>query len=358
VSHSPLRKETDCLNCGTTVQGRFCHVCGQENVVPKETFWHMVTHFFYDITHFDSNFFTTVKDLIIRPGFLSKEYMIGKRASYLHPVRMYVFTSAMFFLIFFSFFSPVKKIAVETNKPLDAKQRTDYVITLQDKLKKDTGNKILKSKLALFKDTSRPVTTDDILKNETGGMQISFGNVKYKSIEEYESAQTKLSVSKRDGWFRKRLIKKQIEINNKYQENPDEISKEFGESILHRLPYMLFVSLPLFALILKLVYMRRKQFYFADHGVFTIHFYIFSFLLLLLTFFFGWLNEITGWDLFEILNILLVISLLFYLFKAMRNFYGQSWGKTFLKFLFVAFWSFIMMLVLFILFMFFSAFTL
>jgi len=104
--------------------------------------------------------------------------------------------------------------------------------------------------------------------------------------------------------------------------------------------------------------MRRKQFYFADHGVFTIHFYIFSFLLLLLTFFFGWLNEITGWDLFEILNILLVISLLFYLFKAMRNFYGQSWGKTFLKFLFVAFWSFIMMLVLFILFMFFSAFTL
>jgi len=248
VSHSPLRKETDCLNCGTTVQGRFCHVCGQENVVPKETFWHMVTHFFYDITHFDSNFFTTVKDLIIRPGFLSKEYMIGKRASYLHPVRMYVFTSAMFFLIFFSFFSPVKKIAVETNKPLDAKQRTDYVITLQDKLKKDTGNKILKSKLALFKDTSRPVTTDDILKNETGGMQISFGNVKYKSIEEYESAQTKLSVSKRDGWFRKRLIKKQIEINNKYQENPDEISKEFGESILHRLPYMLFVSLPLFAL--------------------------------------------------------------------------------------------------------------
>lgn len=358
VSHSPLRKETDCLNCGTTVYGRFCHVCGQENIVPKETFWHMVTHFFYDITHFDSNFFITVKDLLIRPGFLSKEYMIGRRANYLHPVRMYVFTSAIFFLIFFSFFSPSKNVATDMDKPLDAKQRADYVIILENRLKKDTGNKILKSTLALFKDTSRQVTASNILRNETGGLRISFGDVNYKSIEEYESAQKKLPASKRDGWFKKRLVKKEIEINNKYHENPDEIAKEFGESILHRLPYMLFVSLPLFALILKLVYIRRKQFYFADHGIFTIHLYIFSFLLLLLAFFFGWLNEVSGWDLFIILNVVLGVSLFVYLYKAMRNFYGQRGGKTFLKFLFVAFWSFIMMVILFVLFMFFSAITL
>ena len=71
----PLRKETDCLNCGAMVQGRYCHVCGQENTEPKETFWHMVTHFFYDITHFDGSFFVTLKDLFSSPGFLSREYM-------------------------------------------------------------------------------------------------------------------------------------------------------------------------------------------------------------------------------------------------------------------------------------------
>src|SRR5688500_12793533 len=87
------------------VVGRFCHVCGQENTEPKETFWHMITHFFYDITHFDGSFFVTVKDLLFKPGFLSREYMLGRRKKYLHPVRMYVFTSAVFFLVFFAMFN-------------------------------------------------------------------------------------------------------------------------------------------------------------------------------------------------------------------------------------------------------------
>src|SRR4030095_15016219 len=103
MSHRKERKEKDCLNCGTIVYGKYCHVCGQENVEPKETFFGMVTHFFFDITHFDGQFFTTLKDLLFYPGFLSAEYMKGKRMSYLNPIRMYVFTSAVFFLIFFGF---------------------------------------------------------------------------------------------------------------------------------------------------------------------------------------------------------------------------------------------------------------
>ncbi|WP_354667709.1 DUF3667 domain-containing protein, partial [Campylobacter jejuni] len=71
---------------------------------PKESFWHLTTHFIYDITHFDGKFFSTLKYLLFRPGFLSKEYLKGRRAGYLHPVKMYVFTSALFFLIFFSFY--------------------------------------------------------------------------------------------------------------------------------------------------------------------------------------------------------------------------------------------------------------
>ena len=101
MSHRPQRKEKNCLNCGTIVQGKFCHICGQENVEPKETFWGMVTHFFYDITHFDGKFFVTLKDLLFRPGFLSAEYMKGRRVSYLNPIRMYIFTSAVFFSYLF-----------------------------------------------------------------------------------------------------------------------------------------------------------------------------------------------------------------------------------------------------------------
>ena len=100
MSHLPQRKEKNCLNCGTTVIGKYCHNCGQENIVPKESVWHLVTHFFNDITHFAGKFFSTLKDLLFKPGFLSKEYIKGRRATYLNPVRMYLFTSFIFFLYF------------------------------------------------------------------------------------------------------------------------------------------------------------------------------------------------------------------------------------------------------------------
>ena len=109
MSHNKEREEKICLNCKAAIYGRYCHVCGQENIEPKENFWHLVNHFVEDLTHFDGKFFITLKDLLFKPGFLSVEYLKGKRASYLHPIRMYVFTSAIFFLIFFSFLDTKKQ---------------------------------------------------------------------------------------------------------------------------------------------------------------------------------------------------------------------------------------------------------
>ncbi|MBK9660109.1 MAG: DUF3667 domain-containing protein [Chitinophagaceae bacterium] len=358
MSHIPQRKEKDCLNCGTIVEGRYCQHCGQENVVPKETFWHMVTHFFYDITHFDSNFFHTIHHLILKPGFLSKEYMIGRRVSYLHPIKMYVFSSAIFFLFFFSFFAPKIKEPANLNTPISPAERVSYIERLQTALLKDTANISLKECLAYAKDTSHEITPKDKFEFEDEGQGIiSFAGHNYSRWEEYDSMQQLKPVNKRDGWLRRRIVRKSIDINNAFKEDPKGTTKKFTNSILHRLPYMLFVSLPLFALILRLVYIRRKQFYFADHGVFTIHLYVFSFILLLLVFTLGELEDATGWGFLDYLVGLLFLLLFFYLYKAMRNFYGQSRGKTFLKFLFVALISIIMMLILFTLFMFFSAVT-
>jgi hypothetical protein len=84
------------------VQGRFCQVCGQENIVPKQGFWSLTRHFIYDIFHFDGKFFDTLRLLFFKPGTISKEYVLGKRMRYLDPIRMYLFTSAVFFLVFFS----------------------------------------------------------------------------------------------------------------------------------------------------------------------------------------------------------------------------------------------------------------
>lgn len=358
MSHIPERKEKDCLNCGTIVQGHYCQHCGQENVVPKETFWHMVTHFFYDITHFDSNFFSSIRHLVLRPGFLSEEYMRGRRASYLHPIKMYVFSSAIFFLLFFSFFKPSNAVDQVGSIPLTQEQRAEEIRELQADLLKDSSRKDLKLQLALLQDTSKVVTMQELLKlKANGGFTISFSDKEYHSFEEYDSAQQLLPSSERDGWLLRKIVKKGISINNRYKGNDEEALKKLLESFFHRLPYMLFVSLPLFALILKLVYIRRKQFFFADHGVFTIHLYVFSFITLLLVFSLAKLEEKTGWDFLGWVIFGIFVALNIYLYKAMRRFYKQGRGKTFSKYLIVAILSLLMMVLLFVIFLVFSAAT-
>ena len=99
MSHSKQRSEKVCLNCGAQLYDRYCHKCGQENVEPKQSLWHLIVHFFNDVTHFDGKFFSTMKLLLAKPGFLSKEWVAGRRASYLDPVRMYIFISTVFFIV-------------------------------------------------------------------------------------------------------------------------------------------------------------------------------------------------------------------------------------------------------------------
>jgi hypothetical protein len=264
----------------------------------------------------------------------------------------------MFFLLFFSFFASGDNFKSTMNDPLTKVERAAYIQKLEDRLKKDPENPALLAKLITARDSTQVITEGDMINLENPDFHvISISGRQYRDISEYDSLQRLLPEGERDGWLMRRLMKKEIEINEKFRENPDEAMKKLSNSVLHRLPYMLFVSLPLFALILKLVYIRRKQFYYADHGIFTIHLYVFSFLLLLVVFLTDKLQSLTGWGWLDAVIVLLFFLLFFYLYKAMRKFYGQGRGKTLLKFFLVALMSLIMMMVLFLLFLFSSAFT-
>ncbi len=273
--------------------------------------------------------------------------MKGRRARYLHPIRMYVFSSAIFFLLFFSVFKPVV-VGHPMDTPIPNEKRAAYVEKLQTQLSKDTGNLELLAKLAKAKDSSRVLTERDTTTFDPNETIISFSEENYRTWSEFDSSQKVLPKKERYGWFMRRLIKKQIEINTKYWDRPDEALEKFVKSLLHRLPYMLFISLPLFALILKLVYIRRKQFYYADHGVFTIHLYIFTFMTLLLIMSIERLEKILNRQVFGYIIALLVLGLFAYLYMAMRRFYGQGRFKTFVKFLIVLVLSIVMMAVLFL----------
>src|SRR5258705_656622 len=195
--------------------GRFCHVCGQENIVPKESFGKLVLHFFYDITHFDGKFFESVKDLLFRPGFLSKEYIKGRRTSYLNPVRMYVFTSAIFFLIFFMMVNP-KDWKGNDDEVFNKKQRLSLISGLEKDYKKPKADSstILK-KIAVLKDTSNPVSLSMLNKLELEDST----SKSPKTFAQYIAAQDTLPPSKRAGWFKRMVVRKFI-YNKEFQNNP------------------------------------------------------------------------------------------------------------------------------------------
>lgn len=359
MSHTPLRKETDCLNCGATVQGRYCHVCGQENTEPKETFWHMFTHFLYDITHFDGSFFITLKDLLFKPGFLSREYMLGRRKKYLHPVRMYVFTSAVFFLVFFSMFNVSEKDVSIANQ--NAKVEEGFSIIKEEALKnaktKEDSANILSGLEGLgYKEVNENKTPDSIVKNKKskGGFNFSFSGEDpedYKTLKEYDSVQSTLPKDKRDGGLAKLFTRKSVALNEKYKGDQQKIAVEVINKFIHSIPYLLFVSLPLYALFLKLLYIRhRKQYYFADHGIFLIHLYVFTFLFFLFYFGLDKLEKQTHWKGIGIIQAILILAGIFYTIKAFRNFYRQGWGKTTLKFIIFNILCIISLVLLFVLF--------
>jgi hypothetical protein len=356
LSHIPQRKEKDCLNCGTIVQGKYCQNCGQENVVPHETFWHMVKHFLYDITHFDSKFFDSMKYLLLRPGFLPQEYIKGRRASYLNPVKKYVFTSAVFFLIFFSFFFRKNPISFNVSDNLTKSERTSLKERIGKRLQEDTANMTWKAAWLLINDTTRVVTHADMAPYELDSNVLKIGSRSYRNLSDYDSIQAMLPTGEKDGWLKSLAYRKTLGIREKYKNEPGTALDKLSKTFLHKLPYLLFVSLPLFALILKLLYIRHKNIYYADHGIFTIYHYIFSFILLLIVFGLDKLNDLIDSGFIDFLVGVLFLSGGFYLYKAMRKFYKQRRAKTIFKFLLLNLSAFIMMMVLFVVFILFSVF--
>lgn len=347
MSHQPERKEKNCLNCGTTVIGRYCHVCGQENIETRETFWSLTKHFVFDILHFDGKFWHTLKYLIIRPGLVARQYCEGKRNTYLHPIRMYLFTSAVFFLLFFA----IKGNQLQKKQDaLSKRERIELTDSLKKELVSKPGDTAILRKLRLLKDAGKQVYISDIDTSKRFSFFMA-NSGKYSSFEQYDSVQKKLPQGERDSWFIRMFTKRGLELKEKYGSDMTQGFNVIWADFLHKVPYMLFLSLPFFALILKLLYVRRKNFFYSDHAIFTLYHYIASFILLMAMMAVGQLSEWTGFSGGGWLIFFLVLMWMAYLFMEMKSFYKQGWFKTFAKFLVLDFFGFFVVLVLFFVFL-------
>ena len=171
--------------------------------------------------------------------------------------------------------------------------------------------------------------------------QVNFLNWhgEYRDVEEYDSSERALPDSLKDGWLKKKIMRRMILMDQEYKDEPRLFQEHLIENVLHSFPKILFVSLPIFALILNMVYFRHKQYYYVDHGIFAVHLYVATFILLLVAMLLSQLKDVVGpvW-IKVILDILIFadcVYLMIYLYKAMRGFYQQRRGKTFLKYMII-----------------------
>jgi len=376
LSNLPERSEKICLNCKAALEGRFCHICGQENIEPRETFWNMITHFVFDLFHFDGKFFSTLKYLLIKPGFLSQVHLRGRRATYLHPIRMYVFTSAFFFLIFFNFFQN-KQTFININQTTSQTVASDIEELNTKKLQLGKSqvalNKLFSKRqsdslqaiinqidndiLILQRDSTMKGKVKSLNKEQTRNVVIAGDTIRYSTLAQYDSIQSKLPPAERKRFIGNRFTRQWLYLNEKYDSNIVEIKNAVVDKFLHSIPTLLFISLPLFALLLYLLYWSHKQYFYSDHVVYTLHlycaFFIFIFSSLVLSTIIALINKsISEW-----VSGLFTLILLFYWYKSIRYFYAQSRGKSILKFILLLIANLFLLMLLFISFFIFSAMT-
>jgi len=302
----------------------------------------LVRHFLYDLFHFDGKFFDTLKYLVIRPGWVPRQFVAGKRQSFLDPIRMYLFTSAVFFLVFF---------ATNTNKGNDNYYRG--TMTSADRYKFaaeniDSPDSTIQKQVRFVLDSNTRLklfTTDEKPDRDTV-FPIRYRGRDYL-LGANVSSDSATNASLNKNWLSRKLG--DWYLKQKRESNDDEgaTNKKLLDLVLHKLPQILFISLPFFALLLKLLYIRRKNVYYSEHAVFTLYHYIFSFILLLVMMGISKLDDRLDWGIFSFLQLGLFLWGGVYLYLSMRRFYGQGRLKTLFKFLALNILGVIMMSVLF-----------
>src|SRR5437016_10929918 len=89
---------THCENCGAQLRGHWCAQCGQPAIDYRRSFRHVIVDVLDSFLNWDSKFFATLGLLITRPWRLTNEFLTGRRVRYVHPLRLYLLASILFFL--------------------------------------------------------------------------------------------------------------------------------------------------------------------------------------------------------------------------------------------------------------------
>jgi hypothetical protein len=176
----------------------------------------------------------------------------------------------------------------------------------------------------------------------------------FASTEAYDSAQSQLPDSLKDNWIKRRIMYRTITMNQEYQSDKQQLGRNISNRFVHTFPYLLFVSLPLYAVYLKWLY--PKKYLYSGHAIFLIYLYVFTFVDLLAIIAVDQVESHFHIQWLRYIRYALLLYGIGYTLVAMKNFYHVRWGKTIGKFILLNILAFISLIILFTLFFVFTLF--
>lgn len=342
MSHNQLRHDRNCLNCGNQVEERYCTHCGQENLKIQDSAVHLVIHYIQDLFHYDGKVWHTLKNLLLKPGMVPHEYMEGKRMRNLDPVRFYVFASTAFFLILFF------TVNLEELNP-DAKPEENYERRLYNL---NQEKKFLKQEI----DTVHIHTLTQHLQQKIDSVN--------KANEGSGESRIELDLSTplpgdldSAGWLSKiineRAEARRAKMEIQHQGDTLSAAEAFISEVFHKMPLLLFLSMPFFALYLKLLYFTSFRKRYVEHFIFSVYHYSYLFMITSAYIIFTYgvkkaieasINFIDDW-----LTPGFILYLCVYLWLSMARFYRDRWFYRLPRFVVLLLFLLITVLLLFFL---------
>jgi hypothetical protein len=324
---------THCENCGAQLRGHWCAQCGQPAIDYRRSFRHVIADLLDEFLNWDSKFFATIGLLLVRPWKLTNQFLAGHRVRYVHPLRLYLLASILFFFAVNYWAKAIHlqpgKITSEDRAKIEAaldarnltpeqRAKVEQALNMANMSPEVAAIMAAKSRDATPEGTATPQVTPT--SKETAPPLAS------SSPAFFQSGNPSTPFEK---WIETHAKEKIGEHGTNLQ--------LFVKTLISNLPYMVLCCIPLFALVLKILYMRRHIFY-IDHLIYALHIHSFAYLatilIILATIGLSGVasGAFAGW----------IIALLWITFAAqillsIRRVYRQGWFISIFKFLFGGF---------------------
>jgi hypothetical protein len=343
-----------CQNCGAPLLGPHCYACGQPVNGLVRHFSSIVGDFLDSVLNIDARVFRTLWPLFARPGYLSREYFAGRRVRFVSPVRLFVFLSIVTFFVAqltWSFGDSVKfndgrdSFARATTVAEDEKARDEALAELAKarseipdapgarvgidigarQVREKAGKRIAELQAAAAGGAA-PATPATPADDDGNDNTIQFNG------KPWDATANPVVVGWLPGfantWINAQVGRAQKNIA-RMQDDPDL----FKNAVLGALPSTLFVLLPLFAVLLKVLYVFKRRLY-MEHLIVALHSHAFLCGSLLLVFatiaIRNAVPAISG--LMRTLEVLLFAWMPLYLLLMQKRVYAQGWTLTLLKY--------------------------